>query len=248
MVRSPRGIRRQSSRLPKYQRRFPPSLPVPASADFSRASSSIRSSSPASSIDEGQVRPGARRAGGGRGDPAAAAPVVGRVAWPVARRARRVGPQARHAAWSGGRGTRRRSTGRRRAGSPRPPRCSKPHTDTRSSSAGPPTTRASWPRSAPTRSRPSPRWRSASGWPGRVLHCVTNALPYTQAGYTVRTHRIVTAQKAAGLDPHVVTSWGWPMLQGHADADAVRGDRRDPLLPAAARGHGEVPFETPRPA
>ncbi|MBO3745910.1 glycosyltransferase [Streptosporangiaceae bacterium NEAU-GS5] len=55
--------------------------------------------------------------------------------------------------------------------------------------------------------------------PGRVLHLVTNALPYTQAGYTVRTHRIVTAQRALGLDPYVVTSWGWPMLQGHATAE-----------------------------
>ena len=77
---------------------------------------------------------------------------------------------------------------------------------------------------------------------GRVLHCVTNALPYTQAGYTVRTHRIVTAQRAAGLDPHVVTSWGWPMLQGHADADSydeIDGTPYHRLLPS-----GEVPFES----
>ncbi|GHH72213.1 hypothetical protein GCM10017673_26940 [Streptosporangium violaceochromogenes] len=78
---------------------------------------------------------------------------------------------------------------------------------------------------------------------GRVLHCVTNALPYTQAGYTVRTHRIVTAQKAAGLDPHVVTSWGWPMLQGHADVtpyEEVGGIPYHRLLP----GGGDVPFES----
>ncbi|WP_248963000.1 glycosyltransferase family 4 protein [Sphaerisporangium perillae] len=77
---------------------------------------------------------------------------------------------------------------------------------------------------------------------GRVLHCVTNALPYTQAGYTVRTHRIVTAQRAAGLDPHVVTSWGWPMLQGHADAEPyeeIDGVPYHRLLPS-----GEVPFES----
>ncbi|GAB2482091.1 glycosyltransferase family 4 protein [Streptosporangium sandarakinum] len=77
---------------------------------------------------------------------------------------------------------------------------------------------------------------------GRVLHCVTNALPYTQAGYTVRTHRIVTAQKAAGLDPHVVTSWGWPMMQGHADAEPyeeIDGIPYHRLLPS-----GEVPFES----
>lgn len=77
---------------------------------------------------------------------------------------------------------------------------------------------------------------------GRVLHCVTNALPYTQAGYTVRTHRIVTAQRAVGLDPHVVTSWGWPMLQGHADAeqyDEIDGVPYHRLLPS-----GDVPFES----
>ncbi|GII94684.1 glycosyltransferase family 4 protein [Sinosporangium siamense] len=77
---------------------------------------------------------------------------------------------------------------------------------------------------------------------GRVLHCVTNALPYTQAGYTVRTHRIVTAQRAAGLDPHVVTSWGWPMLQGHADATAgelIDGTPYHRLLP-----HGDIPNQT----
>ncbi|GAA5057894.1 glycosyltransferase involved in cell wall biosynthesis [Thermocatellispora tengchongensis] len=76
---------------------------------------------------------------------------------------------------------------------------------------------------------------------GRILHCVTNALPYTQAGYTVRTHRIVTAQKAAGLDPHVVTSWGWPMIQGHTDAEPyeeIDGIPYHRLLP-----HGEVPTE-----
>ncbi|GGS61731.1 hypothetical protein GCM10010156_20520 [Planobispora rosea] len=77
---------------------------------------------------------------------------------------------------------------------------------------------------------------------GRVLHLVTNALPYTQAGYTVRTHRIVTAQQAAGLDPHVVTSWGWPMMQGHADAapyEELDGIPYHRLLPS-----GEVPFES----
>jgi glycosyltransferase involved in cell wall biosynthesis len=77
----------------------------------------------------------------------------------------------------------------------------------------------------------------------RVLHCVTNALPYTQAGYTVRTHRIVTAQKAAGLDPHVVTSWGWPMFQGFADVtpyEEIDGIPYHRLLPD---GRGEMPFE-----
>ncbi|WP_246610884.1 glycosyltransferase family 4 protein [Nonomuraea rhizosphaerae] len=90
---------------------------------------------------------------------------------------------------------------------------------------------------------PGPKAAVVDRVAGRVLHCVTNALPYTQAGYTVRTHRIVTAQKAKGLDPHVVTSWGWPMLQGHADAppyEELDGIPYHRLLPD---GHGEMPFE-----
>lgn len=78
---------------------------------------------------------------------------------------------------------------------------------------------------------------------GRVLHLVTNALPYTQAGYTVRTHRIVTAQKAAGLDPHVVTSWGFPMLQGHADATPYEELDGIPYYRQMPDGRSEVPFE-----
>ena len=57
--------------------------------------------------------------------------------------------------------------------------------------------------------------------PGRVLHVVSNALPNSQVGYTVRTHRIVTAQREAGLDPHVVTFTGWP-IKAHHDTAPVR--------------------------
>jgi glycosyltransferase involved in cell wall biosynthesis len=53
--------------------------------------------------------------------------------------------------------------------------------------------------------------------PGRVLHLVTDALPSTSAGYTIRTHEIVKAQRAAGLDPHVVTRCGFPVTQGRLD-------------------------------
>ena len=52
---------------------------------------------------------------------------------------------------------------------------------------------------------------------GRVLHMVNDALPTTSAGYTIRTHEIVLAQKAAGLDPHVVTRCGFPVTQGTLD-------------------------------
>jgi glycosyltransferase involved in cell wall biosynthesis len=53
--------------------------------------------------------------------------------------------------------------------------------------------------------------------PGRVLHLVNDALPTTSAGYTIRTHEIAVAQKADGLDPHVVTRCGFPVTQGTLD-------------------------------
>jgi glycosyltransferase involved in cell wall biosynthesis len=53
--------------------------------------------------------------------------------------------------------------------------------------------------------------------PGRVLHLVTDALPSTSAGYTIRTHEIAVAQRAAGLDPHVATRCGYPVTQGRLD-------------------------------
>jgi glycosyltransferase involved in cell wall biosynthesis len=57
----------------------------------------------------------------------------------------------------------------------------------------------------------------SSGTPGRVLHLVNDALPSASAGYTIRTHEIVLAQRAAGLDPHVVTRCGFPETQGTLD-------------------------------
>jgi glycosyltransferase involved in cell wall biosynthesis len=53
--------------------------------------------------------------------------------------------------------------------------------------------------------------------PGRILHLVNDALPSASAGYTIRTHEIVLAQRAAGLDPHVVTRCGFPVTQGTLD-------------------------------
>ncbi len=73
-----------------------------------------------------------------------------------------------------------------------------------------------WKHGAPTGTTERARHRSRSD--ARILHMVTNALPTTHAGYTVRTHRIALAQRAAGLDPHVVTRCGFPVAQGKADA------------------------------
>jgi len=57
--------------------------------------------------------------------------------------------------------------------------------------------------------------------PARVLHLVNDALPTTSAGYTIRTHEIVLAQRAAGLDPHVATRCGYPVTQGKLDGRRV---------------------------
>jgi glycosyltransferase involved in cell wall biosynthesis len=53
--------------------------------------------------------------------------------------------------------------------------------------------------------------------PGRVLHLVGKSLPRSQAGYTLRTHYIVTAQRDAGLDPHVVTQTGFAAEAGSVE-------------------------------
>jgi len=69
---------------------------------------------------------------------------------------------------------------------------------------------------------------------GRVLHLVTNSLPHKSAGYTVRTHEIALAQRRLGLDPHVVTRFGFPVQQGAFDAagqDVVDGIPYHRLLP-----------------
>jgi glycosyltransferase involved in cell wall biosynthesis len=51
----------------------------------------------------------------------------------------------------------------------------------------------------------------------KVLHIVTDALPSTSAGYTIRTQEIALAQRFAGLDPHVVTRIGFPVTAGAID-------------------------------
>lgn len=76
-----------------------------------------------------------------------------------------------------------------------------------------------WHPKAPAPSTPAPV-------AGRVLHLLNNSLPHTVAGYTVRTHRVAQAQRAAGLDPIMVTRAGYPLLQGVFDAapsDTVDG-------------------------
>jgi glycosyltransferase involved in cell wall biosynthesis len=79
--------------------------------------------------------------------------------------------------------------------------------------------------------------------PGRVLHLVTDALPSTSAGYTIRTHEIVLAQRAAGLDPHVVTRCGFPVTQGRIDGRrlvTLDGIPYHRLLPSVMPGHADA--------
>jgi glycosyltransferase involved in cell wall biosynthesis len=57
-----------------------------------------------------------------------------------------------------------------------------------------------------------------SGAP-RILHVVTNSLPITQAGSTIRTHRIACAQRDVGWDAHVVTRPGYPVTHGDLRTD-----------------------------
>ena len=82
---------------------------------------------------------------------------------------------------------------------------------------------------------------------GRVLHIVTDALPSTSAGYTVRTQEIALAQQAAGLDPRVVTRIGFPVTAGAIDGRktvAVDGVSYHRLLPWAMPGRMDALYET----
>jgi glycosyltransferase involved in cell wall biosynthesis len=80
---------------------------------------------------------------------------------------------------------------------------------------------------------------AAAATPERVLHIVTDALPSTSAGYTVRTQEIAVAQRAAGMDPHVVTRIGFPVTAGKIDGRplvSVAGVPYHRLLPWAMPG------------
>jgi glycosyltransferase involved in cell wall biosynthesis len=90
--------------------------------------------------------------------------------------------------------------------------------------------------------------RSAPWVSGRVLHLVTDALPTTSAGYTIRTHEIAVAQREAGLDPHVATPCGYPVTQGRLDGrrlvelDGVPYHRLLPWrMPAGPAGPSTAP-------
>jgi glycosyltransferase involved in cell wall biosynthesis len=74
-----------------------------------------------------------------------------------------------------------------------------------------------------------------AGGAGAVLHLVTNALPETVAGYTIRTQGITRAQRSRGRESHVATRLGFPATKGHLSAGerlVVDGVPHHRLLPA----------------
>ncbi len=73
----------------------------------------------------------------------------------------------------------------------------------------------------------------------RVLHHLTNSLPHTQSGYTLRSHAILRAQHEDGLAAAATTRAAYPVtigVLGARTADVVDGVRYERLLPWVLRG------------
>ena len=69
----------------------------------------------------------------------------------------------------------------------------------------------------------------------RVLHLITNSLPHTQSGYALRTHNILTALAAQGIESLALTRTGYPVMVGKPlceDEDVIDGIRYRRTLPA----------------
>jgi D-inositol-3-phosphate glycosyltransferase len=67
-----------------------------------------------------------------------------------------------------------------------------------------------------------------------ALHLLTNSLPWTQSGYSLRSHAVLRAQAAEGIAVEAVTRIGYPVTVGlpHArDTDVVDGVRYRRLVP-----------------
>jgi glycosyltransferase involved in cell wall biosynthesis len=82
---------------------------------------------------------------------------------------------------------------------------------------------------------------------GPILHIVTDALPSTSAGYTIRTQEIALAQRSAGMDPHVSTRIGFPVTAGAIDGRGtvtVDGVPYHRLLPWVMPGRMDRLYQT----
>lgn len=70
----------------------------------------------------------------------------------------------------------------------------------------------------------------------RVLHLITNSLPYTQSGYSLRTHRILRALQERGIRSVALTRTGYPVMVGKmfaAGIDVIDGVEYRRVLPTA---------------
>lgn len=54
-----------------------------------------------------------------------------------------------------------------------------------------------------------------------VLHLLKESLPYHERGYTMRSRYALVSQRNAGLEPSVVTSLGFPRLDGHPEFEPI---------------------------
>ncbi|MGH3245624.1 MAG: glycosyltransferase family 4 protein, partial [Trebonia sp.] len=95
--------------------------------------------------------------------------------------------------------------------------------------------------------RPAPPEAPGPRGQYRILHVVTDALPSTSAGYTIRTQEIALAQRFAGMDPHVSTRIGFPVTAGAIDGRAtvtVDGVPYHRLLPWVMPGRMDRLYQT----
>ncbi len=101
----------------------------------------------------------------------------------------------------------------------------------------------------------TPGWRPAITGParaivpikGRVLHLLTNSLPYRQAGYTVRSQDVGRCQLEVGLDPQMATRAGFPRSAGIRGApiqEVVDGLTYWRLAPDLSPGTGPTDIVT----
>lgn len=69
----------------------------------------------------------------------------------------------------------------------------------------------------------------------RVLHLITNSLPHTQSGYSLRTHRVLRALAEHGIESVALTRTGYPVMVGKVFAqreDVIDSIRYRRTLPS----------------
>lgn len=77
--------------------------------------------------------------------------------------------------------------------------------------------------------------RRAPGAQIHVLHLLTNSLPYTNSGYTQRSHAVLRALNARGVPVQAVTRLAYPLVVGkwpRSDRELIDGVTYHRLLPS----------------